>query len=149
MRPVLGRARGLDCAQPLRDKLGKALSDPSAPRQRGRCPKRRKRCWRPRRGRSSRSRVPRVLVFLSQDLPRPRILPYHAILMRWSKVFIPTLRDDPADAEAVSHKLMLRAGLVRQLAAGIYSKLPLGLRAARQVEAIIRERKVRIGGQEF
>jgi prolyl-tRNA synthetase len=69
--------------------------------------------------------------------------------MRWSKVFIPTLRDDPADADAVSHKLMLRAGLVRQLAAGIYSKLPLGLRAARKVEAIIREEMVRIGGQEF
>jgi prolyl-tRNA synthetase len=69
--------------------------------------------------------------------------------MRWSKIFIPTLRDDPADAEAVSHKLMLRAGLVRQLAAGIYSKLPLGLRAARKVEAIIREEMVRIGGQEF
>ncbi len=69
--------------------------------------------------------------------------------MRWSKIFIPTLRDDPADAEAVSHKLMLRAGLVRQLAAGIYSKLPLGLRAARKVESIIREEMVRIGGQEF
>jgi prolyl-tRNA synthetase len=69
--------------------------------------------------------------------------------MRWSKIFIPTLRDDPADAEAVSHKLMLRAGLVRQLAAGVYSKLPLGLRAARKVEAIIREEMVRIGGQEF
>ncbi len=69
--------------------------------------------------------------------------------MRWSKIFIPTLRDDPADAEAVSHKLMLRAGQVRQLAAGIYSKLPLGLRAARKVEAIIREEMVRIGGQEF
>ncbi len=69
--------------------------------------------------------------------------------MRWSRVFIPTLRDDPADAEAVSHQLMLRAGLVRQLAAGIYSKLPLGLRAARKVEAIIREEMVRIGGQEF
>jgi len=69
--------------------------------------------------------------------------------MRWSRIFIPTLRDDPADAEAVSHKLMLRAGLVRQLSAGIYSKLPLGLRAARKVEAIIREEMVRIGGQEF
>jgi prolyl-tRNA synthetase len=69
--------------------------------------------------------------------------------MRWSKVFIPTLRDDPADAEAVSHKLMLRAGLIRQLAAGIYSKLPLGLAAARKVETIIREEMVRIGGQEF
>jgi prolyl-tRNA synthetase len=69
--------------------------------------------------------------------------------MRWSQIFIPTLRDDPADAEAVSHKLMLRAGLVRQLGAGIYSKLPLGFRAARKVEAIIREEMVSIGGQEF
>jgi prolyl-tRNA synthetase len=69
--------------------------------------------------------------------------------MRWSQIFIPTLRDDPADAEAVSHKLMLRAGLVRQLAAGVYSKLPLGYRAARKVEAIVREEMVRIGGQEF
>jgi prolyl-tRNA synthetase len=69
--------------------------------------------------------------------------------MRWSKIFIPTLRDDPADAEAVSHKLMLRSGMVRQLSAGIYSKLPLGLRAAKKVEAIIREEMVRIGGQEF
>jgi prolyl-tRNA synthetase len=69
--------------------------------------------------------------------------------MRWSQIFIPTLRDDPADAEAISHKLMLRAGLVRQLAAGVYSKLPLGLRAARKVEAIVREEMERIGGQEF
>jgi prolyl-tRNA synthetase len=69
--------------------------------------------------------------------------------MRWSRIFIPTLRDDPADAEAVSHRLMLRAGLIRQLAAGIYSKLPLGYRAARKVEAIVREEMVRIGGQEF
>jgi prolyl-tRNA synthetase len=69
--------------------------------------------------------------------------------MRWSQIFIPTLRDDPADAEAVSHRLMLRAGLVRQLAAGVYSKLPLGYHAARKVEAIIREEMVRIGGQEF
>lgn len=69
--------------------------------------------------------------------------------MRWSQVFIPTLRDDPADAEAISHKLMLRAGLVRQLAAGIYSKLPLGYRVSRKVEAIVREEMERIGGQEF
>jgi prolyl-tRNA synthetase len=69
--------------------------------------------------------------------------------MRWSTLFIPTLRDDPADAEAVSHRLMLRAGLVRQLAAGVYSKLPLGYRAARKVEAIVRDEMVRIGGQEF
>ena len=69
--------------------------------------------------------------------------------MRWSKFFIPTLRDDPADAEAISHKLMLRAGLVRQLAAGVYSKLPLGVRVAHKVEAIVREEMERIGAQEF
>ncbi len=69
--------------------------------------------------------------------------------MRWSKIFIPTLRDDPADAEAISHKLMLRAGLVRQLAAGVYSKLPLGVRVAHKVEAIVREEMERIGAQEF
>ncbi|HXV64036.1 MAG TPA: proline--tRNA ligase [Vicinamibacteria bacterium] len=69
--------------------------------------------------------------------------------MRWSQIFIPTLRDDPADAEAVSHKLMLRAGLVRQLGAGIYSKLPLGFRAAKRVERIVREEMERIGAQEF
>ena len=69
--------------------------------------------------------------------------------MRWSKFFIPTLRDDPADAEAISHKLMLRAGLVRQLAAGVYSKLPLGVRATHKVEAIVREEMERIGAQEF
>lgn len=69
--------------------------------------------------------------------------------MRWSKFFIPTLRDDPAGAEAISHKLMLRAGLVRQLTAGVYSKLPLGFRVSRNVEAIVREEMERIGAQEF
>jgi prolyl-tRNA synthetase len=69
--------------------------------------------------------------------------------MRWSQLFVPTLRDDPADAEAVSHRLMLRAGLIRQLGAGLYSKLPLGHRVQRRVEAIVREEMERIGAQEF
>lgn len=69
--------------------------------------------------------------------------------MRWSQIFIPTLRDDPSDAEAVSHKLMLRAGLIRQLGAGIYSKLPLAWRVQRKIEAIVREEMERIGAQEF
>jgi prolyl-tRNA synthetase len=69
--------------------------------------------------------------------------------MRWSQMFIPTLRDDPADAEATSHRLMLRAGLIRQLGAGIYSKLPLAERVARRIEAIVREEMARIGAQEF
>jgi prolyl-tRNA synthetase len=69
--------------------------------------------------------------------------------MRWSKYFIPTLREDPADAEVVSHKLLLRAGIVRQLSAGIYSYLPLGQRIALKVMQILREEMNRIGGQEF
>ncbi|MDQ3907165.1 MAG: proline--tRNA ligase [Acidobacteriota bacterium] len=69
--------------------------------------------------------------------------------MRWSQFFIPTLREDPADAEVVSHKLLLRAGLVRQLGAGIYSYLPLAWRVMRRVEKIIREEMDAIGGQEF
>lgn len=69
--------------------------------------------------------------------------------MRWSQAFIPTLRDDPADAEAVSHRLLVRAGYMRQLMAGIYSMLPLGQRVRRKVMAIIREEIDAIGGQEF
>jgi prolyl-tRNA synthetase len=70
-------------------------------------------------------------------------------LMRWSQYFIPTLREDPADAEVVSHKLLLRAGLIRQLSAGIYSFLPLAQRVALKVMAILREEMNRVGGQEF
>ena len=69
--------------------------------------------------------------------------------MRWSQYFIPTLREDPADAEVVSHKLLLRAGVIRQLGAGIYSFLPLGQRIALKVMQILREEMNRIGGQEF
>ncbi|MBI4590952.1 MAG: proline--tRNA ligase [Candidatus Rokubacteria bacterium] len=68
--------------------------------------------------------------------------------MRWTRSLIPTLREDPADAEAVSHKLMVRAGLVRQLAAGIYVYLPLGQRVMDKINAIVREEMNRIGGQE-
>jgi prolyl-tRNA synthetase len=69
--------------------------------------------------------------------------------MRWSQYFIPTLREDPADAEVISHKLLLRAGVVRQLSAGIYSFLPLGQRIALKVMGILREEMNHIGGQEF
>jgi prolyl-tRNA synthetase len=68
--------------------------------------------------------------------------------MRTSNLLLATLRDAPADAEIVSHRLMLRAGLVRQLAAGIYSWLPLGLRVLRKVERIVREEMDRAGAQE-
>jgi prolyl-tRNA synthetase len=69
--------------------------------------------------------------------------------MRWNRSLIPTLRDDPADAEAVSHRLMVRAGLIRQLAAGIYVYLPLGHRVLDKVNAVIREEMNAIGGQEI
>jgi prolyl-tRNA synthetase len=69
--------------------------------------------------------------------------------MRWSQYFVPTLREDPADAEVVSHKLLLRAGVIRQLAAGIYSYLPIGQRVALKIMQILREEMNSIGGQEF
>lgn len=68
--------------------------------------------------------------------------------MRMSKLFFQTLREVPADAEIVSHQLMLRAGLVRQVAAGIFDYLPLGLRVKRKIEQIFREEMDAIGGQE-
>ena len=68
--------------------------------------------------------------------------------MRQSRLLIPTLRDDPGEAEIVSHRLMLRAGLIRKVAAGIYTYLPLGLRIIRKVEQIIREELNKSGAQE-
>src|SRR5688500_20359361 len=69
--------------------------------------------------------------------------------MRLSTSLVPTLREEPAEAEALSHKLMLRAGLVRQLAAGVFVWLPLGQRVLDRVNAIIREEMNGIGGQEI
>ena len=69
--------------------------------------------------------------------------------MRWSNLFIPTLREDPADAEVASHRLLVRAGYIRQLTAGVYSLLPLAQRVRLKVMQIIREEMNRIGGQEF
>ena len=69
--------------------------------------------------------------------------------MRLSHLFFTTLRDDPADAEMASHRLLLRAGYVRPLGSGIYSLLPLGFRASKRVEQIIREEQDRIGAQEM
>jgi len=68
--------------------------------------------------------------------------------MRWSQTFIPTLKETPAEAEIISHKLLLRAGLVRKLTGGLYTFLPLGLRALRKVEAIVREEMNRAGALE-
>lgn len=69
--------------------------------------------------------------------------------MKTSQFLIPTLRDDPGEAETVSHRLMLRAGLIRKVAAGIYTYLPLGLRVIRKIEQIIREEMNRAGAQEL
>jgi prolyl-tRNA synthetase family II len=69
--------------------------------------------------------------------------------MRWSNLHTPTLRDAPADAEAASHKLLVRGGFIRQLHAGHYSLLPLGWRVFTKVESIVREEMDAIGGQEF
>jgi len=70
-------------------------------------------------------------------------------MSRLSTYFLPTLRDDPADAEALSHKLMVRAGLIRQLGAGMWTFLPAGYRVIKKVEAIVREEMDAIGGQEM
>ena len=69
--------------------------------------------------------------------------------MRMSRLFFATLRDDPAEAEMASHRLLVRAGYVRQLGAGIYSMLPLGFRVQRRIEQVIREEIDGIGGQEL
>jgi prolyl-tRNA synthetase len=68
--------------------------------------------------------------------------------MRWTRTFIPTLKETPADAEIASHKLLLRAGLVRKLTGGLYTFLPLGLRVLKKVERIVREEMDRAGGIE-
>ncbi len=69
--------------------------------------------------------------------------------MKLSQLLAPTLKEDPADAEVVSHKLLVRAGMIRQVARGIYDFLPLGLRAVRRVETIVREEMNRAGAQEI
>ena len=68
--------------------------------------------------------------------------------MRVSRFLLSTVRETPAEAETVSHRLMLRAGMIRKLAAGIYTWLPLGLRVLRKVEQIVREEMNRAGAQE-
>jgi len=68
--------------------------------------------------------------------------------MRQSQLLIPTIKEDPADADVASHRLMLRAGIIRQVASGLYTWLPLGLRVIRKIEAIIRDEMVRSGAQE-
>lgn len=72
-----------------------------------------------------------------------------AVITRMSELFLRTLRDDPADAEVPSHKLLIRAGYVRPIGPGLYSWLPLGLRVLRKIETIVRQEMLAIGGQEI
>ncbi|MFQ5718332.1 MAG: proline--tRNA ligase [Acidobacteriota bacterium] len=76
-------------------------------------------------------------------------VPFPAMAIRWNTSFFPTLREDPAEVETTSHRLLLRAGYIRQLAAGLYSLLPLAQRCVTRISAIVREEMNRIGGQEF
>ena len=70
-------------------------------------------------------------------------------VLRMSTLFLRTLREDPADAELPSHRLLVRAGYIRRVAPGIYSWLPLGLKVLRNVEAVVREEMDAIGAQEL
>ncbi|HLS04482.1 MAG TPA: aminoacyl--tRNA ligase-related protein, partial [Actinomycetales bacterium] len=70
------------------------------------------------------------------------------MLLRMSKLFLRTLREDPSDAELISHKLLLRAGYIRRAAPGIYTWLPLGLRVLRKIEEILRQEMEAAGAQE-
>src|SRR4030081_2856123 len=69
--------------------------------------------------------------------------------MRWTQTLIPTLKETPAEAEIISHKLLLRAGLIRKLTGGLYTFLPLGLRVLRKIEQIVREEMNRAGALEL
>ena len=69
--------------------------------------------------------------------------------MKWTKSMIQTLRDNPQDAEIDSHKLLVRAGIVKKLAGGLYTYLPLGMRSLKKVQAIIREEMDRAGALEI
>src|SRR5437016_11407888 len=69
--------------------------------------------------------------------------------LRWSQTFIPTLKEDPTDAEVISHKLLVRAGMIRQVSRGIYDYLPLALKIIRKIEQIVREEMNRAGAQEL
>src|SRR6266545_2376194 len=71
------------------------------------------------------------------------------MIARASQLFLPTLRDDPADAEAASHKLLVRGGFIRQVSAGVWTFMPLGWRVHRKIEQVIREEMDAIGGQEM
>ena len=69
------------------------------------------------------------------------------IIMKAKNLFFPTLREDPSEAEVISHKLMIKSGLIRKVASGVYNWLPLGVKILRKVENIVREEMNSFGGQ--
>ena len=69
--------------------------------------------------------------------------------MKYSEFFIPTVKDVPSDAEIISHKLMIKAGMIKQSSAGIYSWLPLGLKVLKNIESIVREEQNNAGANEM
>ena len=69
--------------------------------------------------------------------------------MKYSEFFIPTVKDVPSDAEIISHKLMIKAGMIKQSSAGIYSWLPLGLKVLKKIEQIVREEQNNAGANEM
>ena len=93
--------------------------------------------------------APATCPSLARSGCQPLARPLEPGAMRWSRAFLPVLKESPADAQIVSHKLMLRAGLVRQTAAGIYAWLPLGFRVLKKIEQIVREEQDRAGALEL
>ncbi|TMC63053.1 MAG: proline--tRNA ligase [Chloroflexi bacterium] len=106
-------------------------------------------CSRRSRPGSARRRAGRSGLRARRKASRSSVRPGYPSRVRASHLFFATLRDDPAEAEMASHRLLIRAGYVRQLGSGIYSLLPLGYRATSRVEQVIREEIDRIGGQEM
>src|SRR5262245_31329045 len=118
---------------------------PRSPRVAGCCRMRRlppSGCW-PTSRATRRASVPGKAEIEGHDLR------LSAVITRMSELFLRTLRDDPADAEVPSHKLLIRAGYVRPVGPGLYSWLPLGLRVLRKIEKIVRDEMNAIGGQEI
>src|SRR5699024_5515978 len=99
-------------------------------------------------GANDRPGVPVVIDAAVADHQRARPDRLTGVILRMSTLFVRTLRQDPADAEVASHKLLVRAGYIRRAAPGIYSWLPMGLRVLGKIEAIVREEMNSSGAQE-
>ena len=70
-------------------------------------------------------------------------------ILKMSELYVPTVKEDPADADIASHRLLLRAGMIRKMSSGVYTFLPLGYRVLRKIEQIVREEMDAIGSQEI